>query len=154
MKVVAFFYGSYINRSVLAEVDLVPDRIEVGCLSGFDIRIGPLANLVRAPDCCVHGILAAATHAELDRLYAHARDELGGVYRPEAVLVQARDDGRFVPALCYIAEDLAPGAPADDYLDRIVGPARELGFPEQYVRRLESFRKARKAWTSARRGPP
>lgn len=137
MKVLTFFYGSYINREVLAEVDLVPDRVEVASLSGFDIRIAPLANLVRSPGHSVYGILTGATHEELERLYAHARDVLGGVYRPEAVLAHTAD-GRFVPALCYIARSMEPAAAADDYVDRIVGPARELGFPDWYVRRLES----------------
>ena len=36
-KVVTFFYGSYINPTVLREVDLVPQRVEVARLPGFDI---------------------------------------------------------------------------------------------------------------------
>jgi hypothetical protein len=43
-KVWTFFYGSYINLDVLKEVDLVPDQYEVATLSGFDIRIQPLAG--------------------------------------------------------------------------------------------------------------
>ena len=34
-----------------------------------------------------------------------------------------------------------PGKPvAGDYLDRILGPARDHGFPQWYIDRLESFR--------------
>lgn len=43
-----FFYGSYMNLDVLKEVDLVPGRVEVARLNGFDILIRPLANLVRS----------------------------------------------------------------------------------------------------------
>lgn len=64
-------------------------------------RIGPLANLVRSEQHTVYGILAQATHRELDRLYAHACDVLGGIYLPEAVVVHTLD-GALVPALCYI----------------------------------------------------
>ena len=39
MSVLTFFYGSYSNREVLAEVDLVPDQVEVACLPGFEIHI-------------------------------------------------------------------------------------------------------------------
>jgi len=85
-KVWVFFYGSYINFAVLREVDLVPERWEVARLDGFDIRIQPRANLVRSDQQSVYGIVATATHAELARLYAHARDVLGEVYLPEAVL--------------------------------------------------------------------
>ena len=85
-KVWVFFYGSYMNLDVLREVDLVPERWEVGRLGGFDIRIRPRANLIRSDRDSVYGIAATATHPELARLYAHARDVLGEVYLPEAVL--------------------------------------------------------------------
>ena len=137
--VVTFFYGSYINPAVLREVDLAPERIEVARVPGFDIEIRPLANLVPSDEHTVYGILADATHAELERLYTHARDVLGGTYLPEAVVAHTRS-GQLAPALCYVAPALAGGPAAADYVDRIVGPAREYGFPDWYVERLESFR--------------
>jgi hypothetical protein len=138
-KVTTFFYGSFINLDVLAKVDIVPERVDVALLSGFDIRIRPLANLIRSEQHCVYGIVTAATHVELERLYAYARDGLGGTYLSEAVLAQTLD-GRFQPALCYIAHELPDAPPSAEYVERIVGPARRLGFPAWYVERLESFR--------------
>ena len=134
-----FFYGSYINLHVLKEVGLVPERWEVARLSGFDIRIAPRANLVRSDEHCVYGIVATATQEELGRLYAHARSVLGEIYLPEAVLVETRD-GAWRPALCYLAPAMEPRPAENDYIDRIAGPARELGFPDWYVRRIESHR--------------
>jgi gamma-glutamyl AIG2-like cyclotransferase len=138
-KVWTFFYGSYMNLAVLAEARLVPERVEPARLSGFDVVIRPRANLVRSSERCVYGILATATHAELARLYAHAKDVLGETYLPEAVLAETID-GRFQPALCYICPSMEPRPAAADYVDRIVGPARRFGFPDWYVARLESFR--------------
>jgi hypothetical protein len=138
-KVWVFFYGSYINFAVLWEVGLVPEQWEAARLDGFDICIRPRANLVRSDRDCVYGIVATATHAELARLYAHAREVLGEVYLPEAVLVRTRA-GLWRPALCYLCPDMAP-RPADNaYVERIAAPARVLGFPDWYVARLESFR--------------
>jgi hypothetical protein len=138
-KVWVFFYGSYMNFRVLQEVHVTPEPWEVARLHGFDIRIQPRANLVPSEQHYVYGIVAKATHAELARLYAHARDVLGEVYLPEAVLVQTRD-GLWRPALCYLCPEMAP-QPADyAYVERISGPAREFGFPEWYIARLESFR--------------
>jgi hypothetical protein len=136
-KVWVFFYGSFINRQVLARGGFVPDQVEVARLSGFDIRIETLATLVHSDRHCVHGIVCRATHAELRRLYGP--DWLGGTYLPEAVLVET-EGGRLLPALCYIAPTRPPSRPADDYLDWIIGPAREYGFPGWYVERLERFR--------------
>jgi hypothetical protein len=43
-QVWTFFYGSFINLHVLKNAGFVPERHEVARLSGFDIRIQPLAN--------------------------------------------------------------------------------------------------------------
>jgi hypothetical protein len=137
-EVAVFFYGSYMNRAVLAEVELSPRAWEVATLSGFDIDIRPRANLVRAAGASVWGILSAATHAELARLYAHASDVLGETYLPQAVLVEA--GGGFRPALCYICPRMDVRPAADDYIDRILAPAREHRFPPDYLQRIERFR--------------
>src|SRR5919198_2892435 len=106
-KVWVFFYGSFINRRVLAEVGFVPEEVRVARLWGFDIRIGPLANLVPSERGCVWGVLCRASHAELARLYGQA---WVGTYLPEAVLVED-SDGALVPALCYIAPPAEPAPP-------------------------------------------
>lgn len=136
-KVSVFFYGSFINRQVLAEGGLVLEKAEVARLWGFDIRFQPLANLVRSDRSCVYGILCAATHAELGRLYGQS---WVGTYLPEAVVVET-DGGRLLPALCYIAPEREPAPAGGDYIDRITGPAREYSFPSWYVDRIESFRR-------------
>ncbi len=136
-KVRVFFYGSFINRQVLAGGGLVPERVEVGRLWGFDIRIETLATLVRSDQHCVYGIVCDATHDELRHLYG--QDWLDGAYFPEAVLVEA-EDRRLVPCLCFIAPTRPPARPADDYVDWITGAAREYGFPSWYIERLERFR--------------
>jgi len=138
-KVWTFFYGSYINVDVLREVNFVPDTWQVVRLAGFDIVIRPRANLIRSDQHSVYGILATGTHAELARLYAHAKNVLGEIYLPQAVLTETLDGG-YKPALCYLCPAMEPRPATHDYIDRIVGPARKYGFPEWYIRRLESFR--------------
>jgi hypothetical protein len=138
-KIWTFFYGSYINLDVLREVNYVPEHWEVARLVAFDILIRPRANLVRSDQHSVYGILATGAHAELGRLYAHAKDVLGETYLPEAVLAQTLE-GKWKPALCYICPAMDPRPATDDYIDRIVVAARRYGFPEWYIQRLESFR--------------
>jgi hypothetical protein len=131
-----FFYGSFINVAVLARAGLVPDDVEVARLWGFDIRIAPLATLVRSDRDSVYGTLCTTPRAALDRLYGQ---EWVAAYRPEAVVAETLR-GRLAPALCWIAPPSPPAPATDEYIDRIVGPARELGFPGWYIERLESFR--------------
>jgi hypothetical protein len=57
----------------------VPERYEVAKLSGFDIRIQPLATLVRSDQHCVYGIVAQGTHEQLRRLYSQ---DWVGTYQP------------------------------------------------------------------------
>jgi cation transport regulator ChaC len=138
-KVWTFFYGSFINREVLKKAGYTAEQYEVAKLSGFNIHIQPLANLVRSDQHCVYGIVARATHEELNRLYEYAQSGLGGTYLPEPVMVETLD-GKWRAAFCYIAPALESAAPTNDYIDRIVGPAKEYGFPGWYLARLESFR--------------
>jgi hypothetical protein len=137
-KVWTFFYGSYMNLDVLREVDLVPERHEVARLDGYDILIAPRANLVRSNGRGVWGILATATHRELQRLYAHAKDVLGELYLPEAVLARTTN-GDYRPALCYLCPDMERRPAEAGYVERIVAPARQLRFPMWYIERLLSF---------------
>ena len=138
-EVWTFFYGSYINMEVLQAVNYTPRQYEVARLPGFDITIRPLANLIRSDQHTAYGIVATGTHAELARLYEHAENILGGRYLPEAVLVQTMS-GRWMPALTYLAPDLSGETATADYVDRIVKPAKKLGFPAWYIERLESFK--------------
>jgi hypothetical protein len=138
-QVSTFFYGSYMNLDVLKEVNLAPDDARAARLAGFDISIRPLANLVRSHQHHVYGILVSATHDELSRLYTHARNVLGSTYLPHPVVADTLT-GELVPALCYIAPTMEPKQASNEYIDRIIAPARDFGFPSWYIERLESFR--------------
>lgn len=136
-RVLVFFYGSFISAKVLKAAHLVPERVDVARLWGFDIRIGPLANVVRSDRCCVYGIVCDASHSELAQLYGQ---DWVGTYVPVAVVVETLE-GASRPALCYVSPATRAAPPPDDYLDKIVDAAKDLGFPSWYVDHLESFRR-------------
>jgi hypothetical protein len=139
-KVFTFFYGSYINLKVLNEVNIYLENWEVARLPGFDIIIKPYANLIGSAKDCVYGILAQLTHNELKRLYSHAEEVFHELYQPEAVLVNTLND-KWVSALCYICHNMEERPADKNYIDIIVQPAKEYGFPLWYVEKLESFSK-------------
>src|SRR5260370_33527865 len=74
------------NLDVLKQGGYVPERYEVAKLNGYDIRIRPLATLVRSDQHCVYGIVAFGTHEHLRRLYSQ---DWVGTYLPEPVLVES-----------------------------------------------------------------
>jgi len=139
-RVWIFFYGSYMNLEVLKEGGLIPGKWEVARAPGFDLRIAPRANLIRSEQQTVWGINATATHVELTRLYVdHAKGILGETYLPEAILTYTRD-GTVRPAMTYLCPHMDPRPPEAAYVERIAAPARQFGFPDWYLGRIESFR--------------
>jgi hypothetical protein len=138
--ITVFFYGSYIDRNVLAEVSVSPLRWEVGRLAGYELVVQPRANLNRSEADTVYGVVASATHTELQRLYTeHSLGALEEPYFPEAVLVESLT-GSWMPALCYIAHSMPPRPAASVYIDRIVASASGLGFPAWYIERIRRWR--------------
>jgi hypothetical protein len=135
-RVSVFFYGSFIDLSVLAEAEYHPKHLAVARLNGFDIVACPLANLISSVDQVVYGILTTASHEELDRLYG--RDWVRA-YLPEAVVVTT-GDGAFHPALCYVAPGPTAERPFENYIGRITAAALRHGFPQPYIDRLEKLR--------------
>lgn len=137
-KVHTFFYGSYINKKVLGEVNIFPEKTEVAKLPGFDIIIKPYANLIKSAKDSVYGILTQLTHDELKRLYSHAEEVFHELYQPEAVVVQTQDD-KWMPALCYICHNMEEKKADKDYVERIIQPAKEYNFPDWYIEKLAGF---------------
>lgn len=139
-RVDTFFYGSYINFSVLREAGIEERHYEPARLPGYQLVIEPLANLVHDSGSQAFGILTSLSHRELEDLYTgHALKKLGGLYLPEAVLVFTNDNAMH-PALTYISHDMEAAKADSDYVGRIFQPAREYGFPPEYLEHIESFR--------------
>jgi hypothetical protein len=65
-------------------------------------------------------------------------------YRPEPVVVETIP-GRQLPALVYIARGKTPPPASDDYIQHLLGPAREFAFPDWYLDHLESQWRARES---------
>ena len=131
-----FFYGSFINLDVLAKYGVTPKNVETVELTGFDIEIAPLANLVWNDEKSVHGILTMVTHADLETLYSL---DWVGRYYPYPVVVETQTD-ELAMALCYIAFNDEKSPPTNEYVMSIITAAEGHGFPQSYIERLESFR--------------
>ena len=120
----------------MAKGGLVPEKIDVARLNGFQIYLCPHACIQRSDEHSIYGILVQATHEELNKLYTMPGV---GVFLPQAVLVETCD-GKLQPTLCYIPPTRGDKPADQEYLEHLVKVARQYDFPEWYVRRLESFR--------------
>ena len=127
MKV--FFYGLFMDRSLLAKKGIVPSEAVVGYVDGFGLRIGERATLMRSADTRAYGVLMEISAVEANDLYS---EDSVSDYVPEPVTVQLTD-GSQVEANCYnLPGDKITGT-NKRYADALLGVATELSLPESYL---------------------
>ncbi|PWT93680.1 MAG: hypothetical protein C5B55_04040 [Blastocatellia bacterium] len=129
-RIDVFFYGLFMDRSLLLEKGVVPTNERNVFVKDFALKIGQRATLVPEKNGKVYGVVMSLTHSELGHLY---NETSLGEYRPEAVLVNF-DNGTSGPALCF---NLSQAPTADEhseaYAQRLRALANTLGFPSDYV---------------------
>ena len=133
MKV--FFYGLFMDESLLAAKGITPAKSSPGCVDGYGLRIGERATLVRDPGNRTYGLMMDITPEEAATLYAETS---GADYVPEPVVVEFMDGTR-AEATCYnLPRDKITGTNTG-YAASLLDLASRLGFPDSY---LEHIRKA------------
>jgi len=131
-----FFYGLFMDESLLAAKGIEPSEINLGFVDGYCLRIGERATLVRRPDNRAYGVMMDIAPSEATRLYA---EESVADYLPEPVIVELMD-GMQVEATCYnLPGDKVTGA-NKEYAELLLDVATRLDFPESY---LDQIRQAR-----------
>src|SRR5215210_8061446 len=106
VRVEVFFYGLFMDESLLREKGLNPAGRRPASVENFRLVIGERATLVPSAGGEAHGVLYSLTHGEVDALYT---EDSVSAYRPEAVCAQLAD-GTIVPALCFnLPSPPAPG---------------------------------------------
>ena len=129
-RIEVFFYGLFMDADVLRTKGVNPTNIRPASVSGFALRIGQRATLLRNPNGLAHGILMELTHAEVEQLYSEPSVR---AYRPEAVLCKLKD-GSLVPALCFnLLEPPRPEEVNSEYAAKLRGLAARLGLPSDYL---------------------
>lgn len=133
-KIAVFFYGLFMDESLLDSRGVHPSRTTAGYVDGYRLRIGRRATLVPDQGSRAYGVLMTIEHDDAAALYA---DESVSDYIPEPVSVTL-PGGAIEPAICY---NLPPGKleganPA--YAAALLQLATRLGFPGDY---LETIRR-------------
>jgi hypothetical protein len=128
-----FFYGLFMDMSVLQQRGLALRHPQVACLDGYNIDIRERATLICNAASRVYGIVTRLTHEDISTLYADpsVRDD-----RPEAVVVTLAD-ARQVPAWCDTLPQVTGARRNTVYARRLVEVAKTLAFPGNYLDRLQ-----------------
>lgn len=130
-----FFYGLFMDESLLATKGIVPSTAKPGFVDGYGLRIGERATLVRRSDSRAYGVLMDIAPGEAAVLYA---EESVADYVPESVLVELMD-GTQVDAICYnLPDDKVTGA-NEEYARALLELATRLEFPGVYLDQIRQF---------------
>ena len=124
-----FFYGLFMDESLLASKGIHPGASRIAYVDGFSLQIGERATLVPDAACRAHGVLMEIAAEDIDRLYAEP-----GVadYIAQPVVVTL-SGGIREPADCYnLPAEKLEGANAE-YAAALLALATKLGLPDEYL---------------------
>lgn len=101
-----FFYGLYMDEEILKTKGVNPRNQRAGVVSGYKLRVGKLATLLRCENSKAYGLVYSLTYDEVEKLYAGS-----GLtqYIKESLLVNV-DENKSIATLCCNLLD----APSED----------------------------------------
>ena len=126
-----FFYGLFMDATVLREKGLHPTLVGPAELPGYQIHIGNRASLIPNPRSTSYGMLIDLPDEEAIALYS-APDVSD--YCPENVNAVLLNDRTIQPSLCYNLPAAKFGAGMNsEYAERLSVLVLELGLPSAYA---------------------
>jgi len=132
-----FFYGLFMDRSLLAEKGLHPELIGPAALPNYRIHIGERATLLSSASSCAYGIVMELSDPEARELYSESSVR---EYVPERVEVELLESGEIVEAACYnLPRDLGLRGANPAYAAALARLAAALHFARDYVEEIAAF---------------
>jgi hypothetical protein len=133
-----FFYGLFMDESLLASKGIRPESSAIGYVEGFRLHIGERATLLPAQGSRSCGVMMELTADQVAALYS---DDSVSDYVAEPVVVHLRD-GRQVAAVCYNLPVSKLTGTNRQYAADLLALATMLGMPESYLAHIRSIREA------------
>lgn len=132
-----FFYGLFMDRSLLTEKGFHPHVVGPGTLPDYCIHIGDRATLLRSTGSRACGIVMELADEEAHALYSEPSVR---EYIPERVTVELLDTGESVEALCYVLpHEMALAGTNPAYAAELAHLARELRLDAGCVEEIQAF---------------
>lgn len=133
-QVAVFFYGLFMDRSLLASKGISPSSARVGHVAGYGLRIGTRATLVPDESQRAYGILMTLRAEDVRALYS---EESVADYVPESVSV-VLSDGAIETALCYNLPGSKLRGTNSQYANSLLTLAGKLGLPNDYLEQIRN----------------
>jgi hypothetical protein len=129
-----FFYGLFMDESLLASKGIRPKFSKPGYVDDLRLHIGERATLLPAKNSRSYGVLMEVTLDQAAGLYS---DESVCDYVAEPVVVHLPDD-KPVAAVCYNLPASKLTGTNPRYAADLLALATKLGMPESYLERIRS----------------
>ena len=131
-EVAVFFYGLFMDESLLASKGISPSRATVGYVDGYSLRIGRRATLV--PDAAnrAYGVLMGLRADDVRALYS---DKSVADYVSASVSVILQD-GTVESAVCYNLPKGEMKGANSEYASELLILAEGLGLPDDYLEQI------------------
>ena len=130
--VAVFFYGLFMDKSLLASRGISPSRATVGYVDGYGLRIGRRATLVPDETNRAYGVLMKIRAEDVRALYS---EESVADYVSESVSVML-PDGTLEPAVCYNLPESKLEGTNPQYANSLLILAGKLGLPSAYLQQI------------------
>lgn len=124
-----FFYGLFMDASLLASKSVTPRSAVIGRVDNFEPRIGDRATLVRSPGKRAFGIMMDVAVDDVQRLYS---EDSVADYLPQTVTVELAN-GSSVEATCYNLPAHRVAGTNKVYARALCELAERLGLDKSYV---------------------
>jgi gamma-glutamylcyclotransferase (GGCT)/AIG2-like uncharacterized protein YtfP len=131
-QVAVFFYGLFMDESLLASKGITPSKATVGHVDGYGLRIGRRATLVPDESNRAYGVLMTMRAEDVRALYS---EESVADYVVESVSV-VLPDGTLEAAVCYNLPESKLKGTNPQYANSLLTLAGKLGLPSDYLQQI------------------
>ncbi len=130
-----FFYGLFMDESLLASKGVRPAESAIGFVDGFGLHIGKRATLVPEASSRTYGVLMRITSEDAAVLYS---EPSVADYIAEPVVVNLPGDIQ-VSAVCYNLPTARLSGTNPEYAAALLALATNLGLPGTYLAHIRKF---------------
>ncbi len=130
-----FFYGLFMDESLLREKGMDPSKAIIAFVDGFGLRIGTRATLIKSDKERAYGLIMSLTDQELDILYG---EESVSDYIPEnlTAVTEKKDS---LDVICYNLPLEKLSGQNKQYAKSLAIVAEKVGLPSDYIREIKQW---------------
>jgi hypothetical protein len=133
-KIMVFFYGLFMDESLLASKGIHATESTIGYVDGYSLRIGERATLLPESNSRAYGVLMKIASEDAAALYS---EQSVADYVAEPVVVTLPGDIQ-VSAVCYNLPAAKLVGANPEYAATLLALATKLGLPDSYLRHIRN----------------